>query len=39
MADIFHTSGGEIIEQNHAIPAIEKSFRQMRTDKTSAASN
>src|SRR5271156_6523357 len=37
VADVVHASGGEIVEQDDAIAAGEETFRQMRTDETSAA--
>ncbi len=39
VADVVHTASRKIVEQDHAIAAIEEPFRQMRTDKAGAASN
>src|SRR5882672_3356839 len=39
MTDVVHAAGGKIVEQHNAIAAIEQSFRKMRTDEASAASN
>jgi hypothetical protein len=39
VADIFHTAGGEIVEKNHTITAVEEAFRKVRTDETGAASD
>ena len=34
--DIFHSSGGQIIDNSHLITEIKKFFAQMRTDKSSS---
>jgi hypothetical protein len=39
MTNVIHASGGQIVEQNDAIAAVEQPLREMRTDETSAASN
>jgi hypothetical protein len=39
MTDIFDAAGGEIVEQDDTIAAVKKPLRQMRSDKTSAASD
>src|SRR5271168_2065580 len=39
VADIFHTAGGEIVEEGDMIAAVEQAFRQMGTDETGAAGN
>lgn len=37
MADVLDAAGGEIVEQNDAVAAVEQAFREMRSDETGAA--
>src|SRR5712692_1461139 len=39
MADVFDAACGEVVEQNDAVAAVEKALGEMRTNKTSAASD
>src|SRR5713101_233373 len=39
MADVIDAAGGEVVKQNDAVAAVEQPLREVRTDKTSAASD
>jgi hypothetical protein len=37
VADIFHATGGEVIQQDDRVTTVKKLFRQMRADETGPA--
>jgi hypothetical protein len=39
MTNVIHASGGQIVEQNDAIAAVQQTLREVRTDETRAASD
>jgi len=39
MTNVVHASGGQIVEQNDAIAAVQQTLREVRTDETRAASD
>src|SRR5216684_8841110 len=39
MTNVFDAAGGKVVEQDDAVAAVEKPLREVRTNKTSAASD